>query len=185
MPDFPQTFRVRQLFDATRVEDVPAEVEAQLARLRLGEKIRPGQTVAVTVGSRGIAGIDVITRAAVEHLKHLGARPFIVPAMGSHGGGTAEGQRALLASLGIDEQTIGVPIRASMDVVQLGETQEGVPVYQDAIASRAAQSAWLARSKTTLAYVRYFIITVRASWRHRRRSTSCFGSPIPSSSASV
>jgi len=91
MTPLPQTFRVRQVFDAPQVEDLPGEVQAQLARLRLGEKIRPGESVAISVGSRGIAGIDVIVRAIVEHLRGLGAEPFIVPAMGSHGGGTAEG----------------------------------------------------------------------------------------------
>ena len=79
MTALPQIFRVRQLFEAPRVEDVPGEVQAQLSRLRLGEKVRAGQSVAVTAGSRGIAGIDVILRAVVGHLKGLGARPCIVP----------------------------------------------------------------------------------------------------------
>jgi hypothetical protein len=81
-------FRVRQHFDGPRVEDVPGEVEAQLAGLALGDRLQPGQSVAVTVGSRGIANLPLILRAAVDHFKRLGAKLFLVPAMGSHGGGT-------------------------------------------------------------------------------------------------
>ncbi|MDX1965623.1 MAG: [Fe-S]-binding protein, partial [Planctomycetaceae bacterium] len=85
---FPKMFRLRQRFDATRIENVPAEVSSQLQRLSLGNRIRPGQSVAITAGSRGIANIAQIIRAVVDHVKSLSATPFIVPAMGSHGGGT-------------------------------------------------------------------------------------------------
>ncbi len=94
MPFYPQTFRVRQVLDRPRVDDVPARVEAEMAKLRLADRVRPGETVAIGVGSRGIAQIDKIVRGVVQHFLRLEARPFIVPAMGSHGGGTAEGQRA-------------------------------------------------------------------------------------------
>ena len=92
--------------------------------------------MALAVGSRGIANIDVIARAAVEHVKALGAKPFIFPAMGSHGGGTAEGQRSVLEHYGITEATMGCPVRATMDVVQLGEAL-GLPVWLDRYASEA------------------------------------------------
>jgi len=131
MMPLPQTFRVRQSFDALQVNDVPAEVHAQLARLRLGERIRRGESVAISVGSRGIAGIDVIVRAIVEHLRGLGGEPFIVPAMGSHGGGTAEGQRQVVESYGVTEQFVGCPIRSGMDSVVVCQTNEGFPVHFD------------------------------------------------------
>src|SRR5690606_8206455 len=108
-----------------------AEVAAQLQGLRLEQKVRAGQSVAITVGSRGIANISVIIRAAVEHLKSLGAEPFIVPAMGSHGGGTAEGQRAVIEGYGVTEEFVGAPIRSSMETVVVAETPEGLPVHFD------------------------------------------------------
>src|SRR5262245_8256948 len=90
---FPRMLRMRQKFDSSRLDDIPGEVERQLRALDLASQVRPGQTVAITVGSRGIANIAVITKAIVEHFQRLRAVPFVVPAMGSHGGGTAEGQR--------------------------------------------------------------------------------------------
>ena len=92
--------------------------------------------MAVGAGSRGIANIDVIVRATVDWLKALGARPFVFPAMGSHGGATAEGQRSVLAHYGITEATMGCEVRASMDVVQVGEAL-GLPVWLDRTASEA------------------------------------------------
>ncbi len=131
MPDFPQVFRVRQTFEAPRVDDIPGEVETQLARLSLGSQIKPGQSVAISAGSRGIANIHVIIKAAVDHLKRLGAQPFIVPAMGSHGGGTAEGQRQVIESYGVTEEFCGCPIRASMETVVVCRAAEGFPVHFD------------------------------------------------------
>ena len=131
MSSFPQVFRVRQKFDAPRVADIPGTVEAELARLNLGDRVRPGQSVAVTVGSRGIANIHIITKALVDHLKRLGAQPFIVPAMGSHGGGTAEGQRAIVEGYGVTEGFVGCPIRSSMETVVVCQTAEGIPVHFD------------------------------------------------------
>jgi hypothetical protein len=128
---FPQIFRVRQHFEAPRVEDPAAEVHAQLQRLNLVERVRPGQSVAITAGSRGIANIAAILRAAVEHLKSLGAEPFLVPTMGSHGGGTAEGQRLVIESYGITEEFCGCPIRSSMETVVVCQAAEGFPVHFD------------------------------------------------------
>ena len=95
--NFPQMYRIRQPFDKTVVKDISATVKAELARLSLDKKVKPGQRVAITAGSRGVANIAVILKAAVEYLKSIGAKPFIFPAMGSHGGAKAEGQTALLA----------------------------------------------------------------------------------------
>lgn len=135
--NYPQFFRVRQNFPRPRVEDVPGEVGRQLARLKLGEKIKPGESVAITAGSRGIANIAVITRAIVEHMKGLGAEPFVVPAMGSHGGGIAVGQREVIESYGITEEFCGCSIRSSMDTVEVCRTAEGLPVHFDRLAFEA------------------------------------------------
>lgn len=137
MAGVPQIFRLRQHFEAPRVDDVPGEVHAQLAGLRLGEKVRPGQSVAITVGSRGIANIREITRAIVEHLAGLGGRPFVVPTMGSHGGGTADGQRKIVESYGITEELLGCPIRSGMETVVVCRAAEGFPVHFDRHAYQA------------------------------------------------
>ncbi len=131
MSDYPMIFRVRQSFERPQIKDVPAEVEAQLATLSLGDKIRPGQSVAVNAGSRGIANIHLIIKAIVDHVKKLGAEPFIVPAMGSHGGGRAEGQQEIIESYGITEAFCGCPIRASMETVVVCNAKEGFPVHFD------------------------------------------------------
>ena len=128
---FPRMLRIRQQFHAPRIDDVPGEVQRQLSALNLGEKIKPGETVAITAGSRGIANIAEIIKATVEHFKKLGAVPFIVPAMGSHGGGTAEGQRKIIESYGITEEFTGAEIRASMETVIVDQTPQGIPVHFD------------------------------------------------------
>lgn len=144
---YPNFVRLRQHFARPKVENIPAAVRAALEKLQLGKSIRAGQTVALTAGSRGIANIPLILKSAVQYLKDLGARPFLVPAMGSHGGGTAEGQRELLESYGITEAFVGVPIRASMEVITAGHTPEGYPVYLDKQASEADHIGVIARVK--------------------------------------
>jgi len=130
----PQIFRLRQKFDGPRVENVAAEVEAQLEGLALHQRVRSGQQVAITAGSRGVANIAAIIKATVEHFQRLGAHPVIVPAMGSHGGGTAEGQRALVEGYGITEKYCGCRIHSSMKTVVVCETAEGFPVHFDRVA---------------------------------------------------
>lgn len=134
---YPQVFRVRQRFAAPRIDDLAAEVHAQLARLELERCIQPGHSVAITAGSRGIANLSVILRAAVAHLQRLGARPFIVPAMGSHGGGTAEGQRLVIESYGVTEESMGCPIRSAMNTVVVCRAAEGFPIHFDQSAYEA------------------------------------------------
>ena len=131
---FPRMLRVKQAFQGPAVEQVPAAVRSALGRLTL--PVKGGQSVALTVGSRGVVNIDTIVRATVDHLKTLGARPFIIPAMGSHGGGTAEGQRSVLEHYGVTEATMGCPVRATMDVVQVGEAL-GLPIWLDRYAAEA------------------------------------------------
>jgi len=130
----PRMYRVRQSFHRDRLADIPAGVRAAMSKGSL--PIKRGDTVAVGAGSRGIANIAVIVRAVVDHLKDLGAKPFVFPAMGSHGGATAEGQLEILAHYGITEAAMGCPLRASMDVVQAGDAL-GMPVWCDRIASEA------------------------------------------------
>ena len=133
MSQYPLLFRVRQAFDSPvlPVEQIPATVAAELSRLDLGHSVQPGQSVAITAGSRGIANIALIIKSAVQHFQSLGARPFIVPAMGSHGGGTAEGQRELIEGYGVTEAYCGCPIRASMETVVVCQAAEGFPVHFD------------------------------------------------------
>jgi hypothetical protein len=144
--------RVRQLFERPIIEDIPAHVHTELEQLELGQRIRPGQTVALTAGSRGVANIPLILKSVIQYLQILGARPFIVPTMGSHGGATAEGQRHVLESYGITEEYLGVPIRASMEVVSLGTTVEGFPVYLDKHASAADHIGVIGRVKPHTRY---------------------------------
>ena len=135
--EFPKVVKIRQTFPRPRVENVGEALREQLGRGEISSAIKPGMSVALTAGSRGIAQINEILRSLVGTLKEMGAEPFIVPAMGSHGGATAEGQVEILESLGVTEEYCGAPIRSSMEVVQIGETGRGVPVYMDRIASEA------------------------------------------------
>ncbi len=133
----PRMIRVRQTFPRPRVTDVPAAVAHSLADA--GLPIKRGDTVAVGAGSRGIANIDAIVGSTVRWLRDLGARPFVFPAMGSHGGGTPEGQLAVLEHYGITEATMGCPIRATMEVLDVGEALGG-PVWLD---RHAAEADWI------------------------------------------
>jgi len=131
MSEYPEIFRIRQKFDRPVIDDIPAEVDAELSRLNLGAAIQPGQSVAITAGSRGIANIHIIIKSIVDHLKGLGAEPFVVPAMGSHGGATAEGQQGIVEGYGITEDYVGCPIRSSMETVIVCDAKEGFPVHFD------------------------------------------------------
>jgi hypothetical protein len=150
---YPALFRVRQHFDPMRVDDLEGTIDAELAGLRLGERVRAGQSVAITAGSRGIANIHRIIKAAADHLGALGAKPFIVPAMGSHGGGTAEGQRRLIESYGITEAFCGCPIRSSLETVVVCRTPEGFPVHFDRLAYEADHVLVCARVKPHTGFV--------------------------------
>ncbi len=131
----PRFFRMRQSFPRPRIEHVSAAVASALDGC-IERELR-NQTVAITVGSRGIAAIAEITRACVDFLKQRGAQPFLVPAMGSHGGATDDGQADVLARLGITQATMGCPVRSSMEVVQVATAAEGFPVYFDRTALSA------------------------------------------------
>ncbi|MFL5243031.1 MAG: lactate racemase domain-containing protein [Gemmataceae bacterium] len=149
---FPKLVRLVQRFERPRVEDIPGAVTEQLSKLNLEKSIRPGQTIALTAGSRGIANIPEVLRAVAAFLKKMGAKPFFVPAMGSHGGGTADGQRHILESYGITETAIEAPIKASMEVVLAGTTTEGYSVYLDRYASQADHIGVIGRVKPHTGY---------------------------------
>jgi hypothetical protein len=134
---FPRMLHITQQLYRQVVPDIDAEVNRQLLRAGLPERLRPRMRIAVTAGSRGIAGMPEVLRATVAFLKANNTRPFLVPAMGSHGGATAEGQVQVLENLGVTEASMGAPIRSSMKVVEIGKTEFGTPVYLDAIAAAA------------------------------------------------
>lgn len=127
--------RVKQAFARPRIDDVAREITCQMERLQ--GAIKPGMSVAVTAGSRGINGIPLILRTVVSALRDMGAAPFIFSAMGSHGGGTPSGQENLLRHLGITEESAGAPLRITSDVAEAGTTENGRIVYVDAVAARA------------------------------------------------
>lgn len=132
----PQVTPVRRL-----LHDVPTEADpyaaAQAALAPLTAAIRPGARIAVTAGSRGIHDLVTVVKAAVDWLRSAGAEPFVVPAMGSHGGATADGQREMLAGLGVTPESVGCPIEATMETIVLGNLPDGTPVHHDALAAKA------------------------------------------------
>ncbi|MDR2391183.1 MAG: nickel-dependent lactate racemase [Planctomycetota bacterium] len=133
--DLPRVFKARQVFARDRIEDIEGVVAGEIDKLPLPDL--KGKRIALTAGSRGVANQAKILKAVADHLKGKDANPFIVPGMGSHAGATAEGQKDFIAGYGITEETMGVPILSSMDVVLLGSTPSGVPVYCDKNAAEA------------------------------------------------
>ena len=127
----PKMVKIRQVFEAPEVEDLDAELRKEIAKPGIGDRILQGQRIAITVGSRGVAEIDNIARIIVEEVKARGGEPFIIPAMGSHGGATAEGQKQVLADLGVTEETMKCPIISSMEVVEVGRLENGLAVLID------------------------------------------------------
>jgi hypothetical protein len=144
--------RVRQVFEDRRLEDVAGTVARELARPGIGEAIRPGMSVGITVGSRGLADLAEIVAATVAQVRSRGGRPFIVPAMGSHGGATAQGQAALLEALGITEARVGAPVRATMETRVIGHTAAGREVHLDRFAAEADGVIVLNRIKPHTAF---------------------------------
>ena len=131
----PRMFLVRQEFPRPRVEDTSLAVKAELESLFPPGTLKSGAEIGVTVGSRGIINIAVMARATVDFLKSRDTRPFIIPAMGSHGGAVAEGQRNLIAHYGVTEESMGAPVRDAMETRSLGTTDKGVEVF-------IAETAW-------------------------------------------
>jgi uncharacterized protein DUF362 len=148
----PRFFPLRQSLPRARVDDVAATVRQELRRIDLAGRIKPGWSVAITAGSRGIADIPLVIRTVVEVVREAGGEPFVVPAMGSHGGATPEGQRHVLAEYGITEQSVGAPVRATMDTVELGRLPSGAVVYFDAHAAAANATIVVNRVKAHTAF---------------------------------
>ena len=143
---FPQMFRIKQTLEGPSISDVTLKIHEDFHSMELQNKIKVGQSIAITAGSRGITGIARILRSVVDECKSLGLRPFIVPAMGSHGGATADGQKHLLEHYGITAAAMGCDINSSMDVVRIGEIK-GIPVFCDKYAWEADHIAVVARVK--------------------------------------
>lgn len=138
---------VEQRFDAPQATDVAEAARRALAESGLLDPIAPGASVAVAVGSRGIANLPLIVKAVIDRLRQAGADPFVIPAMGSHGGATAEGQRTMLAELGVTPASIGAEIRATMEVTPIGQLPDGPPLFQDVLAAAADHTLLINRIK--------------------------------------
>lgn len=135
--NFPEMVRIRQTINAPKVVDIEKEIDRQLAAIEIKGRVNPGARIAITAGSRGIANIDRILKRLVAQLKACDAKPFIIPAMGSHGGATAEGQVKVLESLNITETRVGAPVCASMEVTEIARSEFGFPVLVDKLAATA------------------------------------------------
>ncbi|WP_342045819.1 lactate racemase domain-containing protein [Bacillus sp. OTU530] len=133
----PKMATVKVKFDDTKIDKLEQALLDKLQQEHIQKKIQPGMEIAIAVGSRGLDRLVEITAATVRFLQELGAKPFIVPSMGSHGGATAEGQREVLAHLGVTEESVNCEIRSSMEVVKIGELPNGLPVYVDQFAFKA------------------------------------------------
>jgi len=141
----PQMVRIRQAFKADHIEEIEHTTREQI--LSLGIRLTPGARVAIAVGSRGIANLHRIVKSTVDTIRELGGNPFIIPAMGSHGGATAEGQRQVLEGYGVTEEYVGAEIRSSMKVVTLPSGNLGHKVYMDQYAHEADATVVINRVK--------------------------------------
>lgn len=137
----------RQNLPSHVLADIPGTVRYELQNSGFAQRVRPGGSVAIGVGSRGIANIDIIVRAVVEWWKEQGAKPFIFPAMGSHGAATAKGQSEVLAKYGITEANMGCPVCSALNVVDLGTTPEGIEVVMDKLAYQSGAVMMCSRVK--------------------------------------
>lgn len=133
----PQMSSVKQTFANEQIDDLSRELRSRFEQEKLKEKIKPGMEIAVAVGSRGLDRLVELTKETILFLQSLGAKPFIVPSMGSHGGATGEGQKAVLEHLGITKESVNAEIRSSMEVIEVGELPNGLPVYVDKLAAEA------------------------------------------------
>ncbi len=140
-------FLVRQNFPDRKLADIPATVQCEMSQSGFGPNLKPGSRIAIGVGSRGIANIATIARSVAHYWNSRGMKPFIFPAMGSHGAATAEGQADVLAHYGIVEETVGCPIVSSLDVVALTKTPEGIQTYMDRNAFESDGVMFLGRVK--------------------------------------
>lgn len=133
----PEMIRIQQSFQQHKSQDIRGSISEQITSLSPGHCTKPGQSVAVACSSRGLTDYPIILATVISNLKKMGLKPFLVPAMGSHGAGTAKGQEEVLHHLGLTPQRVGAPIHSSLDVVNIGKTKEGIPVVIDRLAYEA------------------------------------------------
>lgn len=148
----PKMVAVRQKFDREKIEDIPAAVLKEMDRDDVKAKIRPGMSIAITAGSRGIDNLALVIREVVSFLKKQGAEPFVIPAMGSHGGSTAEGQKAIVTEYGVTEEYVGCPVKATMETVEIGKLDDGRPILINRLAAEADGIISLNRIKAHTAF---------------------------------
>jgi hypothetical protein len=144
----PPCARLRRKFDATHVENPRVEVRERLLAAGLRNKVFPGARVAITAGSRGIGGFVDLIAGIADAIKAAGGKPFVIPAMGSHGGGVAEGQKEILRVLGVTEESVGAPVSATMDTLELGRSESGAVAHADKLTIVADGIIVLGRVKT-------------------------------------
>jgi hypothetical protein len=144
----PPCARVRRQFATERVENPRAEVRERLLAAGLRNKVFPGARIAITAGSRGIGGFVDLVAGIADAIKTVGGKPFVIPAMGSHGGAVAEGQQEILRLLGVTEESVGAPISATMDTLELGKSESGAVAHADKLAIVADGIIVLGRVKT-------------------------------------
>lgn len=125
---------ISQVFENKKIDNISGKIIQELEKIKFSEKIKPGMRIGITVGSRGIDNLDLIVRTVIHEVKKYGGSPIIIAAMGSHGGATVEGQLSILESYGITKEKIGVPIKATTEIVELGKLENGLPVYFNKIA---------------------------------------------------
>lgn len=133
----PKMVRIRQKYDDKKIIDLKNHIEKEMDKVLIQKGDFTGKSICITAGSRGIPHLDMIIKTVVDKLKEYGANPFIIPSMGSHGGASVEGQMEILEGYGITEESMGVPIKATLDVVQIGELPDKTPVYCDTYAHEA------------------------------------------------
>ena len=129
--------KIRQYFNKTKIENLSEYIHQSFEKSDFKKRIKPGSKIGITVGSRGITNIKSIVKEIISELKNLDVSPFILPAMGSHGGANSEGQKEVLASYGITEKEMGAPIVASMEVIQIGKVENRIPIYFSKVAMEA------------------------------------------------
>ena len=148
----PRMIKVRQTFERPQVADVAGELARKIRAGGAFARVKPGDRVGVTAGSRGITNLPLILKTVASEIRLAGGEPFVFPAMGSHGGATAEGQRDMLAGMGITEQSVGAPIRSSMETVEIGVSSNGFPVHIDRFAYEADGVVVVNRVKPHVAF---------------------------------
>ena len=143
----PKMKAVHQIFPDEKIADIFQTLKNEMDKKPIASKIKPGMAIAVLVGSRGICDLHLVLKSTVDLIKNYGGVPFIVPAMGSHGGAVAEIQKEILESYGITEEFLGIPIRSSMETIEIGVTHSGIPIFVDKLASEADMVVPIARIK--------------------------------------